>query len=106
MLVLSALCSGTDSICRDSKDEARCSFLRALSALAVLAQQDFSGSESWTGMQQKADVCWNNSSSSSLVGFVWMRLLSPGLIKTGMLLGDAFLQVCRVSGCTEHILGL
>lgn len=63
MLALSGLCSGADSNCRDSKDETRCTFLRALCALAVLGQWDFSGFESWTGMQQKADVCWNNSSS-------------------------------------------
>lgn len=83
MPTLSILCSGTDSNCGDSKDEARCSFLRALCALAVLGQRDFSGSESWTGLQQKAYVCWNHSSSSSLVYFVWMRLLSPVLKKTG-----------------------
>lgn len=39
-------------------------------ALADRGQQEFSGSKSWTGMQQKADACWNNSSSSSLVYFV------------------------------------
>lgn len=72
MPALSALCSSTDSNCGDSKDEARCSSLRALCALAVLGQWDSSGSESWTGMQQRADVCWNNSSFSSLVYFVWM----------------------------------
>lgn len=108
MPALSALCSGTDN-CRDSKDEAICSFLRAPCALAVLGQWDFSGSESWKGMQQKADVYWNNSSSSSLVYFIWMRLLSPVLKKNWdkpVLLGDASLKVCRVSGCTEHILGL
>jgi len=109
MPALSALCSGMDSNCRDSKDEARCSFLRALCALAVLGQRDFSGSESWTGMQQKVGVCWNNSSFASLVYFVWMRLLSPVLKKhrdKSALLGDASFKVCRVSGCTEHILGL
>lgn len=69
MPILRVLHSGTVSNHRDSRMRPD-----ALSsghcALAERGQWDFSGSKSWTGMQQKADACWNNSSSSSLVYFV------------------------------------
>lgn len=56
MPALGVPCSGTDSSCRDSQDEAKCSSLRALRALAVRGQQDLWCFRSCTGMEQEAGI--------------------------------------------------
>lgn len=57
-------------------------------------------------MEQKADVSWNNSSSSSPLYFVWIRLISPVLKKLRTNPHCQEMLPGKPAGCTALISGL